>query len=129
MKLQLKDFESNINTINGRINSITTLELSQNQNEEKINLLNNEITLLKEKLDETSIKKDEDIKLKNDANKSKNKGDYNTSYILIFLFICIVVVCCIYRVYFGREGGDSRKLRHMNISSHSGYGSISSTNF
>ena len=129
LKLQLKDFESNINTINSRISSLTTLELSQNQNEEKINLLNNEITLLKKKLDESTIKKDEDVKLKNDSNKSKNISDYNTSYIIIFLFICVVVICCIYRVYFGKEGGDSRKLRHMNISSHSGYGSISSTNF
>ena len=129
LKLQLKDFESNINTINSRISSLTTLELSQNQNEEKINLLNNEITLLKKKLDESTIKKDEDVKLKNDSNKSKNISEYNTSYIIIFLFICVVVICCIYRLYFGKEGGDSRKLRHMNISSHSGYGSISSTNF
>ena len=126
LKIQMKDFEANINTINSHINSLTTLELSQNQNEEKINLLNNEITQLKKKLDETLIKKDEDIKLKNEANKSKNIGDYNTSYIIIFLLVCAVVICCIYRVYFGREGGDSRKLRHMNIS---GYGSISTTNF
>ena len=128
LKIQLKDLESNINTISNHINNLNSLEVSQNQNEEKINLINAEIAQLKKKLDEASIKKDEDIKLKNDTNTSK-KGDENTTFIIVFLVICVIAICCIYRIFFGKEGGDSRKLRHMNISSHSGYGSISSTNF
>ena len=129
LKLQLKELESNVNTISNHINNLNALENSYNQNEERINLLNNEITQLKKKLNDESTKKDNDIKINNDAPKPKKLVDYDTTYIIIFSFVCIAAIYCIYRIYFGKEGGDSRKLRHMNISSHAGYGSISSTNF
>ena len=129
LKLQLKELESNVNTISNHINNLNALENSYNQNEERINLLNNEITQLKKKLNDESTKKDNDIKINNDNPKPKKLVDYDTTYIIIFSFVCIAAIYCIYRIYFGKEGGDSRKLRHMNISSHAGYGSISSTNF
>ena len=129
LKLQLKELESNVNTISNHINNLNALENSYNQNEERINLLNNEITQLKKKLNDESTKKDNDIKINNDNPKPKKLVDYDTTNIIIFSFVCIAAIYCIYRIYFGKEGGDSRKLRHMNISSHAGYGSISSTNF
>ena len=129
LKLQLKELESNVNTISNHINNLNALENSYNQNEERINLLNNEITQLKKKLNDELTKKDNDIIINNDNTKSKKLVDYDTTNIIIFAFVCIAAIYCIYRIYFGKEGGDSRKLRHMNISSHAGYGSISSTNF
>ena len=129
LKSQLKEVLSQMETLNKNLENINSLEIANQQNEGKINSLNNEILQLKQKIEEDKNKKGNDIKIDNEENKSKSTLDLNTTYIIIFLFICIIVIYFIYKIYYGKDAGDPRKIRHMKLSSHSGYGSISSTTF
>ena len=127
LKSQIKELESQIDTMNKHLE--TLLE----KNEEKINFLNNAITQLKQSLEENKIENNKALKLNNEENRDnpnvKTDNDYKLSYIILFLFICVIVIYLIYRIYYGKDEGDSRKIKHMKLSSHSGYGSISSNSF
>ena len=129
LKSQLKEVLSQMETLNKNLEHINSLEIANQQNEGKITSLNNELLQLKQKIEEEKIKKEHDIKIDNEDNKSKSTMDLNTTYIIIFLFICIIVIYFIYKIYYGKDAGDPKKIRHMKLSSHSGYGSISSTTF
>ena len=127
LKSQIKELESQIDTMNKHLE--TLLE----KNEEKINFLNNAITQLKQSLEENKIENNKALKLNNEENRDnpnvKTDNDYKLSYVILFLFICVIVIYLIYRIYYGKDEGDSRKIKHMKLSSHSGYGSISSNSF
>jgi len=127
LKSQIKELESQIDTMNKHLE--TLLE----KNEEKINFLNNAITQLKQSLEENKIENNKALKLNNEGNRDnpniKTDNDYKLSYVILFLFICVIVIYLIYRIYYGKDEGDSRKIKHMKLSSHSGYGSISSNSF
>jgi chromosome segregation ATPase len=127
LKSQINELKSLIETKN------KDLENLLEKNDEKINLLNNAIDQLKQSLEENRIENRKDYKLNDEKNRdnaiAKGNNDYKLSYVIVFLFICVVVIYVIYRVYYGRDEGDSRKIKHMKLSSHSGYGSISSNSF
>ena len=132
LKSKLSELVTKIETLNKRLENINNFESLLEQNEEKMNTLNNEISQLKQRLEQNKIKNDNELKINDDiSNKDNNKenNEYKMTYILIFLFICIFVIYMIYRLYYGNNEGDPRKKRHMQLSSHSGYGSISSTSF
>ena len=127
LKSQINELKSLIETKN------KDLENLLEKNDEKINLLNNAINQLRQSLEENKIENRKDYKLNDEKNRdntiTKGDNDYKLSYVIVFLFICVVVIYVIYRVYYGRDEGDSRKIKHMKLSSHSGYGSISSNSF
>ena len=129
LKSQLKEILTQMETLNNNLKNVNSLEISNQQNEGKINSLNNEIAQLKQKFEEEKTNKEKDIKINNEEKQSKTNLDLNTTYVVIFLFICVIVIYFIYKIYYGKDAGDPRKIRHMKLSSHSGYGSISSTSF
>ena len=125
LKTQIKEFESLIE------NNNKNLENLLEQNQEKINKLNIAIDQLKQNLNENKIEYKQDSKLKDEKEKTHVKvpGDYSLSYIIVFLFICVLLVYAVYKIYYAKGGDDSKKIKHMKLSSHSGYGSISSNAF
>ena len=129
LKSQIGELETKISTINKDLENVNFLETLGSQNQEKINLLNKEITLLKQKIEEKKIGKEEELKGKDDKNNKKTNDNYSSTYIILFVFICVISIYCIYRIFYGKDDGNSQKNRHMKLSSLSGYGSISSSYF
>ena len=125
LKSKITEFESQIESKNKNLEDL--LE----QNDEKINKLNNIINELKQNLEENKNENKQEPKIKEpkDKTRPKDSDDYSLSYIIVFIFVCVILFYAVYKIYYGKGADDSRKIKHMKLSSHSGYGSISSNSF
>ena len=133
LKSQLKELLTQFESMGKHLDNLDSLEGLLEQNEEKVASLRNEITQIKQSLEQNKKEDQKDLKINEDKDKKDNSSkevyDYTFSYVLILLFICVVAIYIIYKVFFGKDDVDPKKIRHMKLSSHSGYGSISSTSF
>ena len=134
LKSKVKEFETQIENISKHLEKLDALESLMDINkqyEEKMNILNGEITQIKDTLNKNKINEQiEKEKEKEKENiKNKTKSDSQGSYILIIVVVFLIAVYLIYKIYYKKEDDNQSKIRHMKLSSHSGYGSIGSSTY
>ena len=98
-----------------------------------MNILSGEITQIKDTLNKNKIneqiEKEKEKEREKENIKNKTKSDSQGSYILIIVVVFLIAVYLIYKNYYKKEDDNQSKIRHMKLSSHSGYGSIGSSTY